>query len=255
MSGPPCGNNPHHQMTPDDAQVVAEFRDFLTARAEEKTTVSELDNTRAALKHFVILPGFTDALERFEAAVRANERAGTEVRRLGAPDAVPDPMTDRRAAQLLAPLEAKARAIREQLDAKHRAEVLREAADKIEARQDRLDAEERAEFGHLDHETVLQGTAVRDMATHLREQADAVAPAPPYPLNTAWTIQTHRRGSWHRWLGDRFELAEALEDFQHQVDTSGHKWAYRLVRSDTTFTVEAEHVPPKETPEPVSAPS
>jgi acyl-CoA reductase-like NAD-dependent aldehyde dehydrogenase len=53
-----------------------------------------------------------------------------------------------------------------------RGAVLREAADEIEARQARLDAEELDEIGSLDHETVLQGAAVRDMATHLRRVAD-----------------------------------------------------------------------------------
>lgn len=38
--------------------------------------MSELDNARAALKPFGLLPGFIGALERFEAAVRANERSG-----------------------------------------------------------------------------------------------------------------------------------------------------------------------------------
>lgn len=38
--------------------------------------MSELDNARAALKHFGLLPGFVGGLERFEAAVRANERSG-----------------------------------------------------------------------------------------------------------------------------------------------------------------------------------
>ncbi|WP_328934177.1 MULTISPECIES: hypothetical protein [unclassified Streptomyces] len=40
--------------------------------------MSELDNARAAFKHFGLLPGFIGALERFEAAVRANERAGID---------------------------------------------------------------------------------------------------------------------------------------------------------------------------------
>lgn len=39
--------------------------------------MSELDKARAALKGYGLLPGFVGALERFEAAVRANERAST----------------------------------------------------------------------------------------------------------------------------------------------------------------------------------
>lgn len=132
MPGFPCGNDPRVQLIPGDRAAVANFRAFLTARAEEKTTVSDLDAARAALKPFEIISGFVGRLEAFEAAVRANERAGAEVRRLGAPDPAPEPMSEERAAQLLAPLEAKARAIREQLDAKRRAEVLREAADRLD---------------------------------------------------------------------------------------------------------------------------
>ncbi|MFF0143562.1 hypothetical protein ACFYRN_45165 [Streptomyces sp. NPDC005227] len=44
-----------------------------------------------------------------------------------------DPMTDEQAAALLAPLEAKARALRAEKDAEHRASVLREAADIAES--------------------------------------------------------------------------------------------------------------------------
>lgn len=88
MTRPRCGNDPRVQLTPGDRAAVANFRAFLTARAEEKTTVSDLDAARAALKPFEIISGFVGRLEAFEAAVRANERAGAEVRRLGAPDAV-----------------------------------------------------------------------------------------------------------------------------------------------------------------------
>lgn len=38
--------------------------------------MSELDQARAALQPFNFVVGFIDAIERFEAAVRANERAG-----------------------------------------------------------------------------------------------------------------------------------------------------------------------------------
>lgn len=38
--------------------------------------MSELDNARAALQPFMFVVGFVDAIERFEAAVRANERSG-----------------------------------------------------------------------------------------------------------------------------------------------------------------------------------
>ncbi|MGD6742985.1 hypothetical protein ACOKM3_14205 [Streptomyces sp. BH106] len=34
--GPPCGSNPHHQMTDGDRAVVEEFKTYLAARAEER---------------------------------------------------------------------------------------------------------------------------------------------------------------------------------------------------------------------------
>jgi hypothetical protein len=37
---------------------------------------SAVDQARAALQQFASVPGFVDAIERFEAAVRANERSG-----------------------------------------------------------------------------------------------------------------------------------------------------------------------------------
>lgn len=87
---PRCGNDPRAQLTPGDRAAVANFRAFLTARTEEKTTVSELDDARAALTLFLTTK-YHIRIDRFEAAVRANERASSEARRLGAPDAVPAP--------------------------------------------------------------------------------------------------------------------------------------------------------------------
>jgi len=88
---PRCGNDPRAQLTPGDRAAVAEFRAYLTARAKEKTTMSDLDAAREALRGYSLRPGFVDAVERFEAAVRSNERAGSEARRLGTPDHQPPP--------------------------------------------------------------------------------------------------------------------------------------------------------------------
>ncbi|MGW6009678.1 hypothetical protein [Streptomyces sp. NPDC055210] len=88
---------------------------------------------------------------------------------------------------------------------------LREAASMIEARQERLDAEERADFGRLDHETVLQGAAVRDMAEHLRKQADQTQ-AKPWLSDSArighaliWSWTEAREGAF----GDGYRAAQA----------------------------------------------
>lgn len=53
-----------------------------------------------------------------------------------------------------------------------RAAVLRAAADDVEALRDRREAEERNQHGFLDHESELQGAAIRDVIAHLRRRAD-----------------------------------------------------------------------------------
>ena len=77
---PRCGNDPRAQLTDGDRQAIADFRAYLTRRAQEKTMDEQghLDASRAVLaKHLVDTPQARTALEAFEAAVRANERAGT----------------------------------------------------------------------------------------------------------------------------------------------------------------------------------
>lgn len=63
-----------------------------------------------------------------------------------------------------------------QLADAHAAEVTaaayRAAADEIDAQQQREETTERALHGFLDHETELQGAAVRGMAQRLRARAD-----------------------------------------------------------------------------------
>ena len=66
---------------------------------------------------------------------------------------------------------------------------------------------------------------------------------PPCPPDVEWRLMTLRRGGWHTWLGPRDDRDEAREDYDHAVTTHGHEWAYRLVRSTTTYAVEAEHIP------------
>ncbi|MEU1082330.1 hypothetical protein ABZ368_19275 [Streptomyces sp. NPDC005908] len=59
-----------------------------------------------------------------------------------------------------------------------RAQAYRDAADEMETCQAAADAEERDRHGFLDHESELQGAAVRDMAAHLRRRAAEIHPAP-----------------------------------------------------------------------------
>ncbi|MCI3240257.1 hypothetical protein [Streptomyces spinosisporus] len=76
-----------------------------------------------------------------------------------------------------------------------RAAVLLEAADAIEARQAEIERQEQDEHGFLDHETELQGAAVRDMAAHLRRLA-AGAPQPGHvcPCHQTTTETTQGGG-------------------------------------------------------------
>ncbi|MEW1565742.1 hypothetical protein AB0454_22485 [Streptomyces sp. NPDC093509] len=91
----------------------------------------------------------------------------------------------------------------------------------------------------------LAAIALTDIARQSKpDPADAVRDQPA--ADTSWTILTHRNGTWTPWLGERHTAAEAREDFNTTVAVHGTKWAFRLVRHDTTHTVEAEHQPDKE---------
>jgi hypothetical protein len=67
--------------------------------------------------------------------------------------------------------------------------------------------------------------------------AAASAPEP------VWQIETKQRGEWRQWVPDRTDEAEARAEYDAVVVQQGHRWAYRLVRSDNTRIVEARHDP------------
>ncbi|RMB85591.1 hypothetical protein [Streptomyces shenzhenensis] len=98
-----------------------------------------------------------------------------------------------------------------------RADAFREAADLIEQAQASEEAEEKERHGFLDHETGLQGAAVRDKAAYLRRLADEVegkssrtaADATPDKL----TAREHR-------------LAQLLDT----IRTHGGKWSSSSVQ-------------------------
>lgn len=75
--------------------------------------------------------------------------------------------------------------------AEARAEALVEGAAAIDAKQNEYEAEERRQFGSLDHETVLQGEAVRDMAAMLRQVAAGEKTTPTGATDTP--TDTNRR--------------------------------------------------------------
>ncbi|GAA3851833.1 hypothetical protein GCM10023084_02560 [Streptomyces lacrimifluminis] len=76
--------------------------------------------------------------------------------------------------------EEDARAFLAEHDGHVRAKALAEGAEAIDVKQDEYEAEERKQFGTLDHETVLQGEAVRDMAALLRQMADGEKATPDF---------------------------------------------------------------------------
>ena len=137
VTRPRCGNDPRAQLTDGDRQALADFRAFLTRRAQEKT--------------------MTDQTPIAEALSAADEHSCQMQDGVG---------YQALAEAALAPLEAKARALREQLDAKHRAEVLREAADAL------LSADLGPRPGHTDDYRRGWDDATHRAASYLRARAD-----------------------------------------------------------------------------------
>ncbi|MDT0387860.1 hypothetical protein [Streptomyces dubilierae] len=153
------------------------------------------------------------------------------------------PMTDERAAALLAPLKAKARELRAQKDAQLRDAAFAEAAavaDRIadEAR------EKRFAEGQGKGSTALGARLVAEKLRRMAGETPAATEAQPaQPDETRWHILTHQRGTWRPWLAPRHDHTEAREDYDQCVTSNGHRWAFRLVRETSTYAVEAEHTP------------
>ena len=115
-----------------------------------------------------------------------------------------------------------------------RAAVLLEAAALIEARQDRLDAEERAKFDWLDHETVLQGAAVRDMAAYLREKADD-----PSQL-AAGTPQPETQATAEPWLTDSARIGRTLIWSWSDIGKGAFREGYRAAQAEARALLGGE---------------
>jgi crotonobetainyl-CoA:carnitine CoA-transferase CaiB-like acyl-CoA transferase len=117
-----------------------------------------------------------------------------------------------------------------------RAEAFREAASEIEARQAARDTEERARFGNLDHESVLQGAAVRDTAAHLRARADGIAPpaSPVLTFNRVLTAEEYQeiKTRWIREHGGRptTVLAQSGPAEQCRAEHHGDQPPSRCIR-------------------------
>ncbi|MGQ4358536.1 hypothetical protein [Streptomyces sp. SAS_272] len=110
MAGPPCGNNPRHQLTPGDTEAVADFRAYLAARAQEQ--YMSMNDRPAAL----------DGLLGYVADSLPDEGEATA-----------------RARAALAPLEAKLREHKAQERAGIRSATLREAIDVAREEGNRLE--------------------------------------------------------------------------------------------------------------------
>ncbi|MGV9891700.1 hypothetical protein [Streptomyces sp. NPDC003395] len=83
----------------------------------------------------------------------------------------------------------------------------------------------------------------------LRRMAGEAQPATEtsLPSDTLWHVQTRQRGTWRPWLAPRDDHAEAREDYDRCIADNGHRWAFRLIRETSTYTIEAEHIPSTET--------
>jgi hypothetical protein len=68
------------------------------------------------------------------------------------------------------------------------------------------------------------------------------------PLSTdrIWQVQVQRRnGSWIDHSPATIHGSEAQADYEEAVASSGHLWSYRLVCSDRTHTIAAQHDRPE----------
>ena len=104
MSRPRCGNDPRAQLTDGDRQAIADFRAYLTRRAQEKT----MDEQQLRQIHDI------------ETGTTRKQRAEQEQQATA------------RAEAALAPLEAKMRELKARERAEHRAAIYRELADQQE---------------------------------------------------------------------------------------------------------------------------
>ncbi|MEV5915754.1 hypothetical protein AB0M00_43590 [Streptomyces chartreusis] len=58
-----------------------------------------------------------------------------------------------------------------------------------------------------------------------------------------WQVETRRPRGWTHWSPEHDDKAEARAEYESCVARDGHRRAYRLVRSDTTRVIEAQHDP------------
>jgi hypothetical protein len=64
----------------------------------------------------------------------------------------------------------------------------------------------------------------------------------PHPASATWTVETPRRDEWGRWSPVYDDREWARERYADAIENTPNR-PFRLVRADTTHTVEAEHDP------------
>lgn len=69
------------------------------------------------------------------------------------------------------------------------------------------------------------------------------------PAEPVWQIETQQRGTWRKWLADRDDPDDARAEYDRCIANYGHRWPFRLVRSDTTRVIEAHHDPEQQNQE------
>jgi hypothetical protein len=77
------------------------------------------------------------------------------------------------------------------------------------------------------------------------EQLRQVAPA--LSTDRIWQVQVQRRnGSWIDHSPPTINGSEAMADYEKTVASTGHLWSYRLICTDRTHTITAQHNRPEE---------
>ncbi|AZM46599.1 hypothetical protein DMB38_12935 [Streptomyces sp. WAC 06738] len=87
---------------------------------------------------------------------------------------------------------------------------------------------------------VVEATTTYRVADPAPQQPAA---EPPYLPSVTWVVQTHLRGTWKVWSSEDDDRDAVREDFERSVAHDGGRHGYRIVRSTTTYAVEAEHTP------------
>lgn len=88
------------------------------------------------------------------------------------------------------------------------------------------------------------GAGLRRLADEPQQLCEAT---PALSTDRTWQIQFQRRnGSWVDHSPATIHGSEAQAEYEQTVASTGHLWSYRLVCSDRTHTIAAQHNRPEE---------